>query len=228
MPDFAEIKARCNGMMSAGVYERIYSAALEAPEGLFVEVGTGHGAATVAMALALRERGSAGKVHTFDRMEGGSRSRYGNRETNLGLARQAFDHFGVSDRIELVVGDVAETASKLPEGPIGLLFLDCDGRIDRDLRTFGDRMPEGAPIVIDDMADKVRMKPRGQTFRIDQKHRLTFLLVNAAVEHGQMIERGTVGNTWFGAKGSAAFRDWPDASVLAAYRQLVFADARPC
>lgn len=47
-----EIKQKCNGMLSAEMYHRIYEYAAKAPAGNFIEIGAAHGAATVCLGLA--------------------------------------------------------------------------------------------------------------------------------------------------------------------------------
>jgi hypothetical protein len=110
-------------------------------------------------------------------------------------------------------------------------MLDADGRIDRDFALFFDRLTAGAAIVIDDVEDKVRIKkqrgPNGAPkLRIDQKHRISHLLVGHFTERG-LITGSIVKNTWIGRKVAERLPDdfWPE--VVAQYRHLVFADAEP-
>lgn len=226
-PDFAEIRRRCDGMMSAEVYEQVYDAALAAPGEVFVEVGTAHGAATVCLALALRNSGRAGRVYSFDRFGRGGRAPYANGR-NLEIARASLAAFGVADMVEIIPGDIGKVDVPASIDGAGLLMLDCDGRIDRDFAAFYDRLRPGATIIIDDCADRVRAASRKGRLRIDQKHRLTFLLTSSAVKHGLIRETGMANETWIGVKGDRRFVDWPQASVLNAYRRLVFVDAPPC
>lgn len=224
MPDFARIKASCHGMMSVDAYRRIHETALAA-SGDFVEIGTGHGAATACMAMAC-----SGTVHTWDRMEGGSRARYGDRATNVAITRGAWRALGVENVVLHV--EPAEAAYTPLDGigciRVGMLMLDCDGRIDRDLAAFFDAMPAGAPIVVDDVADKVRIKRNGQGWRVDQKHRLTLLLARSLAAHGLIEWQWTCGNVWGGVKmHDAYFADWHPSAILGCYRELVFADAGP-
>ncbi len=202
-------------MMRPEVYERIYRTAKGAT-GAAVEIGTGHGAGAVCMALA------GLRVYTFDKFEGGSRKAYGDGEKNLCITRAAMETFGVADRVKIVPGDVAETWAAAPN-EIGMLFLDCDGRIDRDLGNLMARVPEGAPIIIDDMADRARATDKGTHLRIDQKHRITYLLTQSALDYGILTGGEMVNQTWFGARGDGS--EWPAEAVLDCYRQLVFGNA---
>src|SRR5690606_8081737 len=117
------------------------------------EIGTAHAAGTVCLALAMR----AG--HSFDRFARGSRSRY--QGDNEAVARANLEHYGVAARVAVYPGDVAETLAALDCAAISLLFLDCDGRIDRDFRALGDKLERGAAVIIDDCADRVRVRDRG-------------------------------------------------------------------
>lgn len=223
-PDFAEVRRICNGMMRAEVYEAIYDAARVAPGTSFVEVGTGHGAATVCLARALQDTGrEAGKIYTFDKFQGGSRKRYGDLNRNLEITIAALEHFGVRQNVELVVGDAAQVQVPIDEEEIGLMMLDCDGRIDRDFATFYDRVSVGGAIIVDDKANRVRVIEKEGSVRVDQKHRITDLLTRSAREHGLIGRPSSVHQTWFYTKRARRFADWPHEAILGAYRELVFA-----
>jgi predicted O-methyltransferase YrrM len=216
MTDFAEIKASCNGMMRVEAYAELHAQAVAGPEGIAVEIGTGHGAGAVTMALAGRD------VWTIDRMEGGSRARYGNKARNLDIFWKAIEANGVASRVHLLDGDAGSVASQVPAGPIGVLFIDCDGRIDRDLMRFAPSMQPGAPIIIDDCADKVRLRRKGEGYSIDQKHRITALLIASAERAGILSVEKMMGSVAFCRRGHAAMHSWSADQILACYRQLVF------
>lgn len=217
MPDFAEIRRECDGMLRPEVYEAIYETAARTPDGEFVEVGTAHAAGTICLALAMR----AG--HTFDRFTPGNRTRY--KTDNEAIARANLDRFGVAPRVAVYAGDVAETLPLVDCKNIALLFLDCDGRIDRDIRAVGDWLNPGAAVIIDDCADRVRVKDRGNgAARIDMKHRSTWLLTKALVDGGFLIPERVVNQTWFGTWAGKSIAEWPAEAVIGAYRQLVFSD----
>lgn len=225
-PDFEAIRRVCHGMMRAEVYQAVYEAAVRSPGDVFLEVGAGHGAATVCLALAMRSRGRSGVVYSFDKFEGGSRKAYGDASQNLAAMHASLEHFGVDDLVRVVPGDVSTTAEAVPaEAPIALLMLDCDGRIDRDLGVFLDRVVPGGAVIIDDCADRVRATPKPGGVRIDQKHRLTWLLANSAEHHGLIQRREVVNQTWFGSATGRRVANWPAEAVLDCYRQLVFATA---
>lgn len=226
-PDFAEIRRRCDGMMRAETYERIYETARQAKGNTFVEIGTAHGASTVCLALAMRDTGRSGTIYTFDRFGRSGRTKYKDASQNPGIARAAIEYFGVAGLVRIIEGDAGKNAGQVPGGQLGLLMMDADGRIDRDMASFYDRLLPDAPVIIDDMADRVRVKLRGDgTARVDQKHKLTFHLVESAVKHGLLAEAELDGETWFGRRCAKRFDQWPPQSILNAYRKLVFADAR--
>lgn len=210
MDDFAAIKARCDGMLRPETYAEVFKTALET-KGRFLEIGTAHGAATVCLGLAMD-----GGL-TVDRFKGGSRDRYPGDSHQI--ARANLDHYGLLGKVDVFAGD-ADRAQF--DGPISLLMLDCDGRIDRDLLRFGKQIVPGAPVIIDDCLDKVRVKKLdGGKWRIDQKHRITALLVDVLTAHGLLAPRMMSHHTWFGIWTGVG--EWPADHILSAYRQLVFA-----
>ena len=229
MHNFVEIKRVCNGMMPGAVYERIYYEALRAPAGSFVEVGTGHGAGTVCLALALKDRGIGGTVFTLDRMEGGSRARYGDAATNSAIAARNFERFGVNDVVRLIIGEAADICDHITANePIGVLFLDADGRIDREIGALYDYLAANALVVIDDCEDFVKLEwTARRTLRIDLKHKLTFELVRQFREQRLFVNHSWTHQTVFcnrtpGASVPPGF----SSHVIAAYRQLVFTNGR--
>ncbi len=228
MPDFDAIRRQCDGMMRPEVYQRIYETACEAPGDIFVEVGTAHAAATVCLALALKDTGRTnGKVYTFDHFKPGGRTAYKQEKTNLEIARENLEHFGVSDLVIVTDGDVRKTHVAVPpDRLLGLLMIDADGMIDRDLRTFFDPLIIGAPIIIDDCADRARVKilPGGRA-KVDQKHRLTHFLARSAEKHGLFERVHTEYQTLFARKLESRVTDWSVKKTLSVYRELVFATA---
>ncbi len=230
--DASEVKEVCNGMLSPEVYQALYETARDAPAPVIVEVGTAHAAGTVSLAMGLRDSGREGVVYTFEKIIGGSRESFGGFDENISIIQRNLAAFGVEGFVRLTVGDVAETCDVVPaNATIGLLCLDADGAIDRDFGLFFDRLLTGAPIVVDDMRDRTRLKllrRKGFSgrFKIDQKHQLTYRMMELFREHG-LVDAGTVHglDTWFGHKGPGKLADLPVGSVLQVYRSLTFTEA---
>jgi predicted O-methyltransferase YrrM len=172
---FLYIKWRCNGMLHERVYEAIYEAAASAGEGVFLEVGTAHAAATVCLALGKRHGKYVpdDKIYSVEKIIGGSRSRYGGVEENLAIIRDNLSHFGVDEQVELLIGDVEQVANLVPAAQgISLLMLDADGHIDRDFFLFYNSVNPGGRIIIDDYADAGRLaRTRGRKVKVSLKHR---------------------------------------------------------
>ncbi|MEO0643926.1 MAG: hypothetical protein AAFY47_11010, partial [Pseudomonadota bacterium] len=173
-----------------------------------------------------------GRVYTFEKIVGGTREAYGGVDENTRIIRANFDHFGVADRIELTIGDVEDCAKVVPhDQPIGLLCLDADGAIDRDFALFYDQVRAGAPVVIDDVLDRTRVKPNGwqrcnRKRKVDQKHRLTFNMLALFKAKGLLDEGQIHGtDTWFGRKTSERFAVVDPSEILRVYRSMTFGDA---
>lgn len=227
-PDFSSIKRRANGMLSPEVYRKIHECATKVRAGLILEIGTAHGAGTIAMALAAKDVGS--RVATVEKIMGGSRERFGGMDENLTIIRRNFEEFGVTDVIDLHIGDVEEIHDQIDtSGGIGLLMLDADGAIDRDLGIFYEHLNPGAIIIIDDYADMGRVfKKANGRCRIDLKHRLTYRLVNHFESIGALSPDELINNTYFGIvpSGSADRSVFSDNAVTKVYRSLVHTDGR--
>lgn len=221
--DFNQLKKQTNGMLPAGVYRAIYETAQAVQSGDIVEIGTAHGAATIALARGLK----TGKVITVDKIKGGSRDEFGDLPTNIKIIQDNFAAFGVAQSIEFHVGSSVDIASGLPKDiKIGLLMLDADGAIDRDFRLLYDHVIPGAPIIIDDYQPGfVRFYNEGKTIRMDQKRRLTALLVDYFVDNSYLQPQRVVENTWFGTKPAHApsITQLNEEEIYDLYRKLIFA-----
>ena len=228
-----QVKKRCNGMLTEAVYQRIYESAHRAPLGHAIEVGAAHGAATVSLAQAIRDTGGGRKVFSFEKIVGGSREKYGTYSRNEQILRENFRYFGVEDTIKLIVGDVRECAHHIEDDSrFGLMMLDADGCIDRDFKLFFDRLVPDGLVIIDDIADRVRLKRLGLSglsvkYKVDQKHRLSFLLLELFQRNG-LLDAGELvgGTTWFGRRLDVPMCQVPDEEIREIYRSLVFADAK--
>ena len=230
----SEVKIRCNGMLPIEAYYRLYEEGKKcAAGGDVVEVGTAHAAATICIGLGLLESKSfGGKVYTFEKIEGGSREEFGGVTENVSIIKDNLAHFGVSELVELVIGDVSETFESLPQSSkIAMLVLDSDGRIDRDFSLFFDRVINGGSIVIDDYQDSILIsKSENGGLLVDQKHKLTYNLLNLFLKEGYMEKNyDTIGQTVFLSKAtldsSKSVNGLESAKIINAYRELVFSEA---
>lgn len=221
---FSELIATCDGMLSPQVYARVHDTARRG--GLIVEVGTALGAATVALALGLKSAGVPGHVYTFDPMTGGPRRSVKSPEQRIARIEESLARYGVSDLVTITPRDLASGLEVLPAGqPISVLMLDADGRIDRDLETLQGRLATDCALIIDDVADRVRVKRQGSTYRIDSKMRLSWLLTNMLIDAGKLSPGQRLVDTYFGELITDPDRIIDPHEALAIYRQLVFQSA---
>lgn len=228
--DANAVKDRCNGMLSSEIYKKIHEFGKAAPAGSFVEVGAAHGAGTVALASALSGADDRRKVYSFEKILGGSREQFGDFEDNKRILTGNIRSFGLEDRVQFAFGDVSEEHAIVPEKePISLLMLDADGRLDRDFALFFDRLVPGAAVIIDDVSPHIRVKCLKMTLavhdlRIDQKHRITDLLIDLFKRRG-LIAGEVHESTFFGHKLPDAQYSEAASEVIQCYHQLVFGDA---
>lgn len=225
-PDFKRIKDVCHGMMKPEVYLKIYETAKNTKENtnIAIEIGSAHGAATVCLALGLKDSKSPNaKIFTFDKFSKGGRKHYENEKENQNILLSNLKEFGVNEMVTIIAGDIKDTHKFLQEiQEIDLIMMDSDGQIDRDLGFFYDRLSPDSPIIIDDMADRARVSVFGDRGRLDQKHRLTYLLTLSAVRWGIISQTDMIYQTWFGKKEDKILKDWSKKDILNCYRSLVF------
>ncbi len=222
---FKEIQKVANGMLALKVYQKIYEQAKNADEGIIIEVGTAHGAATIALALGVLDSGKKSKIYTFEKIIGGSRERYGTIEQNIKIIQHNFKTFGVDKIINLIIDDVQNAYSKITQEPISLLMLDADGSIDRDLSYFYNNLKNNSPIIIDDCNDYVKLKyGDSNVINVDLKHKLTYHLVDFFIQEGILQQQKMIGNTFFGKKPSDVKNkiNFADLDIIQVYRELVF------
>lgn len=155
---FSRLKHKCNGMLHASLYKRLYEYASEVGEGNIVEIGAGHGAGTIALGMGVKESGKNSKVIAIERGERGTRARYGNKKENISILEKNVEDYGVEDYVEILPVDL-NIESGLPNrvsssAPFSMMVIDADGKLSRDFQLFYDLLRPGAIIVIDDYSPK--------------------------------------------------------------------------
>ncbi len=224
---FDEIKASANGMLSSEVYRKIFDLARSGNGGAIVEIGTAHGAATIASALGAIEAGKPFHIYTVDPFQGkySSRSKFGSAQDNISIVRSHFRKFGVDDYITIIAGESGDLDLRNVMEGIKLLLLDADGRLDRDLALLYRYLTPDSSVIIDDIDDAVYMTKTAGFWRIDQKHRISFLLTNQLLSKGILRDLGSFNHTGFFQKGAINVSgEEIERIALPLYRELVFAE----
>ena len=224
----ARVKEQAGGMLPLPVYRRIYETAAACGGGTIVEIGIAQGAATIALALGAKRAGKPFRIVSADPFAIDSRRKVGSVEDNLDLVRRGFEAFGVADAIEIVVGTVTDLVARADPRDIGLLMIDADGRIDRELALLHDRLAPACPIIIDDVDGAIYLHRLGRSVSVDQKHRISRLLVERFAAEGLIVPQEMVGQTGWYLKGPAV-RSADDILLIAlpAYRELIRATIGP-
>jgi predicted O-methyltransferase YrrM len=217
----AQVKESARGMLSLPAYRRIYETAAACGGGTIVEIGIAQGAATIALALGAKQAGRPFRIVTADPFAIDSRRSVGSVEDNLDLVRRGYETFGVADAIEIVVGTVADLVASADPRDISLLLIDADGRIDREIALLHDRLAPACPIIIDDMDGAIYLHRVGRRLSVDQKHRITLLLIERFAAEGLLVPQEIVGQTGWYVKGPASrSSDEILRIALPAYREL--------
>lgn len=224
--------AQVDALMSKAVYEALFDATAKNGPRQVLEIGTAHGAGTIALALGAEAGGHDTRITTVDTLQAlpdipSSRAEFGDVTQNREIVLGNFRHAGVENRITLHVGrSESYTAQADKDLKIDMLILDADGRIDRDLVLFGHHLAPGALIVVDDIDGRVNVALRGGRLAIDLKHVISEKLTKRLVEEGYLVfERRVIDTSFFHAPAPQA---WDNARLLEialdCYRELVFLD----
>jgi len=210
------------GKLSYRVYLRLYFEALGSADGRVVEIGPAQGASTIALALGAVRAGKSEKLMTVDRFEKSlSLNSTNDVESNMAILKRNVRLFGVEDQVEIVavVDDTRRGYPSLTADSVGLLFIDADGAVDRDIAVLYSALQPRATIIFDDYSPVLSPLARRKYLRFSPeseaaylRHRsaqslreltplgksvTVFRLVNVLVSKGLLEVRGLTGNTLF-------------------------------
>lgn len=228
---FTTLREELGGIQSARVYKAYYDIAKNEADGSVIELGTGQGGSTISFALGVQDSGRPSRVCAVDRLyqkrvEGphpASWAEHGEKSIAMNEAsiRDNFSRFGVSDIIDLHVGQTTDADIRPEDGEVfSVLAIDVDGRIDRDLAHFFDRIETGGWIIIDDYMEllvepgfrnlsryrkqnpekwegKLAKMPRHKRLRLLGKHLLTYRLANHMAKRGLFVIKYRLDSTVF-------------------------------
>jgi L-amino acid N-acyltransferase YncA/predicted O-methyltransferase YrrM len=125
--------------------------------GAILEVGAFVGASTIAATWGVRDSGQVKKLISVEPGGAVAHERLGTKDIWRDLERNLKKE-GVSDRVMLIKGASGNPATtsvvheKLGPEQIGLLILDADGEVKRDIDCYRDRLMDGCWMIIDDYA----------------------------------------------------------------------------
>jgi predicted O-methyltransferase YrrM len=220
-----KVRTRTGGLMPLVVYRRLYETAAALGGGTIVEIGTYRGGATLALALGARANGAPFRIVTADVLH----DRVGLPGRSVEEKKAAFADtlaaFSCAGAAELVAGDSAQLVAEADPRDIRLLLLDGGGRLETDLALLWDRLADDAVIVIDDIDGSVTARRRRGAIEVEQKHRISMLLVERFVGAGLLIEETRIVITGWFRRGPARI-DAAEILVLGlpAYHALIRAE----
>lgn len=192
---FTVLQWDTDGLLSPEVYLAIYDTFRAVDHHDVIEIGGAGASASIAICWAMQDARRNAKLIVIEKCEGGTRTKYGDYQTNLDRYWAAAKRNGVSDRIDLfpeylTLENGEQVHNKVTTERLGGLMIDADGQIHRDFWLFWKRLAPKAPIVIDDYHKD-----------LSPKHALTFVLLNQFIKWGLITQQSIVGETFFGLKG---------------------------
>jgi predicted O-methyltransferase YrrM len=123
--------------------------------GDILEIGAYTGGATIAMAMGVRDSGTAKKIVSIERGCRVDHPRVGTKDSFKDL-RKNLKRFGFLDQVTLINGrsfdpdTIAMVRQLSSSRSIGLFVFDADANVRRDIDCYSDRFADRCWIVIDD------------------------------------------------------------------------------
>lgn len=162
---FRRLARDLGGLSRSRIYRHYYRLDRDESRYSIIELGTGQGASTIALALGIVDSGRNGNVQAIDQFyqQGKGIHPAGVKEygedapgINLRACCQNLSDYGVAGRVQVHPTKITDATLDIDtQGPFDMLVMDVDGFIDRDLGLFYDRLPAGGIIVIGDCRDLV-------------------------------------------------------------------------
>ena len=166
-PDLAAVASATKGFLPPDEGEALLGAALEAPAGLWLEVGTYCGKSTVHLGSAARERGA--HLVTLDHHRGSEENQPGwewhdaslvdphtGRLETLPSLRHTLWDAGLDDTVSVVVG-TTQQVGRWWSTPLALLFLDgnhTEEVAQHDYDAFARHLQPGGLLLIHDVFER--------------------------------------------------------------------------
>ena len=203
---FYKMMLETGGMINPRVYKQLYKEILDLPDLDIVEVGGASGSASIFIAKAMKESFKKNHLIVIEKCYGGTRTKFGDYQTNKAMILNNFRKFEVIDKIipfleELTYDNGILIKKYIRTNKISALIHDADGQIDRDFYLFWEMLIPGGLIVIDDYVNLPRFKEISEMYPAGgTKFLKTFHLLNQFKEWGLFEEKYRIGKTIFGAK----------------------------
>lgn len=151
---FKEIKEKTKGYLSPDVYEEIFKAAKNAPEGAVIDIGPAQGGSTVSLTLGRREAGFVPKIYSLDMFRKSKALRYWEEtDKNIEVLRANLEHYGIADFVKIIAVGDKDPRDAIGDQPVSVMFIDADGALDRDFSLYYQQVVPGGAIILDDVKD---------------------------------------------------------------------------
>jgi len=195
------------GQLTPKIYYALYKDAFFS-RGNILEIGAGFGAGTTALAMGIRDSGSARKVISVESFDSPSIARFGSKLANYEKMIGHLKAYGVRKYVHVFKQKLTPDSYPAPTKKFGMVFIDCDGHLERDFRLFGGHIINGASIIIDDYGPQYTIKYTKPKPLVLQKFLFTYELVHKLMEWGilsKVWERGRTAKFKFNKRGMKSF-----------------------
>lgn len=175
---FRCIKEKTSGYLDVDVYKEMYEAALSLTDEIIIDIGPAQGASTICFAMAAKKNLKIETICSIDVFKGSDALKYKySIENNKKVIKNNLKEFECENRVDLYEAcNVSDARNKYKNMKIGLIFIDADGNIDRDLLFWHKLFSENCIFVIDDVRNTVNTHSRNVYLKIQSNEHLYKLM----------------------------------------------------
>ena len=185
---FEEIKKITNGYLDTTVYQEIYNSALQASNGVVIDIGPAQGGSSICFAMAASENKEIKKIYSIDRFKGSNALiDYYSIENNIKQLYINLKKYNLQDYVKTIVVGVDDIKKSIENEPIAILFIDADGAIDRDFELYYNQIREEGLIIIDDYEEKINIQASTRYLKWRSDKEINAFLKNENISNLKMF-----------------------------------------
>lgn len=180
---FSSIKEKTSGYLDAAIYKEMYQISCNLMDEIIVDIGPAQGASTICFALAAKKSKHIKSIISIDMFKNSEALRYKNSvENNKMVLEDNLSYYKCGEKVELYeANDVKKAKEKLTVQKIGLIFIDADGNIDRDLLFWHKYFSDNCILIIDDVSNVLNTHAKNVYLKVQSYEQLQKLIARKGI-----------------------------------------------
>ena len=181
---FNRIKEKTSGYLDVDIYKELYEAALRLNDEIIIDIGPAQGASTICFAMAAKKNLKIKTICSIDVFKGSDALKYKNSiEKNKKVIEDNLKEFDCENKVNLYEAcNVSDAKNKCKNMKIGLIFIDADGNIDRDLLFWHKLFSENCIFIIDDVSNTFNVHSRNVYLKMQSNEHMNKLMERKGIK----------------------------------------------